>query len=439
VTRGSATSVATIALAVVATASGLLAAAAFLGTPVASGATVSLRVESAGAPAPIFDGTVSTLPHLVDGGDGSGAHPCSGPSGSPASATATGALDDAMRAAGITWLGRWDPSFRDFFIDRIGPYASSPPDEYWSLSVNGRFSSGGCLARVADGDAVRFYFGPLFGDPGGGPASAPGKLQPGPWAENTPIGSEIGPSAGRLRRIRAAAERFLRRTGGTGEEWAALALAVRGGKGAATSPGQAAAALLGPRLAAQRRDGSIEGDVNATALAVIALSDRRRADFRRYASLFGPSAGRARVAARWLARQQLPDGGFGFRAGVAADVDSTGLAAWGLALAGRRGAARRAGAFIARARNPDGGFPSLPGGGSNAQSTGLALVGLRVSGIGPRPAAPGGGGPTPLAYLASLARRDGSIAYARGASPTPVWSTAQALLGLTTKAKLLLK
>jgi hypothetical protein len=279
------------------------------------------------------------------------------------------------------------------------------------LTVNGHFSSGGCLARVADGDAVRFYFGSLFGAPGAA-AGPPGNPQPGPWAENTPISSEIGPSAAKLRRIGAAAARFLCRNGGAGEEWAALALAVRSGEGRA----RAAANLLGVRLADRRRDGSIDGDVNATALAVIATG--------------GWAAG------RWLAREQLSDGGFGFRAGAPADIDTTGLAAWALALEGRRAAVRRAGAFVASAANPDGGFPSLPGGSSNAQSTGLALVGLRVSGIGPRPAR-AGGGPTPLAYLASLARRDGSIAYDGAISPTPVWSTAQALLGLATKEKLL--
>jgi len=182
---------------------------------------------------------------------------------------------------------------------------------------------------------------------------------------------------------------------------------------------RAAARLLGGRLTHRRDDGSIDGDVNATALAMLAGAQVRR----------GEESG------RWLVRQQLADGGFGFRRGAPADIDTTGLAAWALALEGRRSAARRAGAFLARALNPDGGLPSVPGRASNAQSTGLALVGLRVSDVGPRPGPPAA--PTPLGYLASLARRDGSIAYSRTAAPTPVWSTAQALLGLTTKWVLL--
>ena len=56
----------------------------------ARGATVNLRVDSAGTPETLFDGTVTTLPHAVDGSDGSGLHPCSGPSVSAPAATATG-------------------------------------------------------------------------------------------------------------------------------------------------------------------------------------------------------------------------------------------------------------------------------------------------------------------------------------------------------------
>jgi hypothetical protein len=91
---------------------------------------------------------------------------------------------------------------------------------------------------------------------------------------------------------------------------------------------------------------------------------------------------------------------------------------------------------VRSAQAADGGFPIVPGGASNAQSTGVALIALRVTGLGPRPTA-GPGGPTSLDYLASLARRDGSVAYRPGERPTPVWTTAQALLGLTTAGKLI--
>jgi hypothetical protein len=381
----------------------------------ADAAVVTLSVTAAGAPAPLFEGPVSTQAHSVDGGDGSGAHPCSGSSSSVPGPTATGALDDAMRTAGISWRGNWDPSFRDFFIDRIGPYASAAPDRYWSLTVDGRFSAGGCLTQVADGDSVRFFYGPLYGQ--GSPQPPPATPQnPGGGAGSPGAATKAGPAPKRLRRVAANAIRFLRRR--RGEAWGQLALALRG----EGDPAAAAAALVGPRLDSQAADGSFGADVNATALAVLALRVSRPRSATR--------------AAAWLVATQSSGGGFGYRPGVAADVDTTGLAGWALAVEGRSAAVSRAAAFLRSAQAADGGFPALPGGASNAQSTGLATVALRLAGIGPRHSlAPSGRGP--LDYLVSLAHRDGSIAYRPGSSPTPAWTTAQALLGLTSRAKLL--
>lgn len=349
-----------------------LAAVVTAATPEAKAALVSLRVESFSAPVPLFEGTVETAPHEVDGGDGSGLHPCEGPTGEAAAPTATGALDDALRETGISWRGNWNPSIRDFFVDRIGSYASASPDRYWSLTVNGDFSAGGCLTRVADGDAVRFYYGPLFGAP---PDDEP--ATPSPPAGQGSAGAE-GPTAATKRQPRALrgiarrATGYLRKARGVGEDWAGLALVLRDGR-----------ELLG----------SARG-----------LTDRLR---------------------------RLPGG-----RSIGHDVDLTALAAWSLAARGRFAAARRAAAFVRSAQDADGGFPAVPGGDSNAQSTGVALIALRVAGLGPRPtAAPGA--PTPLDYLASLAGPDGSVAYRPGVSTTPIWTTAQVLLGLTTKAKLM--
>jgi hypothetical protein len=393
------------------------AAVAVLAAPSASAVVVTLSVDGYGAPAPLFEGTVSTQPHPVDGGDGSGPHPCSGSSASAPVPTATGALDDAARTAGIPWRGNWDPSFRDFFIDRIGPYASAPPDRYWSLTVNGRFSAGGCLAQVSNGDSVRFFYGPLFesGSPAA-PGGAPGDgSATGPEGQPDPHGSD-SITRRRLRGVAAHAVRFLRRQ--QGEEWARLALGVRGDG----DPAAAAAALVGERLGSQSGDGSFGSEVNATALAVIALHQSRPR-----------AAARASV---WLASAQTATGGFGYRPGAPADIDTTGLASWALAVEGKAAAVVRAAAFIGSAQSADGGFPALPGGAPNAQSTGLATVALRLAGIGPRRVlSPSGSGP--LDYLASLAARDGSIAYRPHSAPTPAWTTAQALLGLTSKARLL--
>jgi hypothetical protein len=389
---------------------------ATLAVPPAGAAVVTLSVTAAGAPAPLFEGSVDTQPHAVDGGDGSGGHPCSGSPSSAPAATATGALDDAMRSAGISWRGNWDPSFRDFFIDSIGPYASAAPDRYWSLTVNGRFSAGGCLRQVVDGDAVHFFYGPLY-EPVS-PVSPPAVPEgPDGGSKSPGTATKRGTRPQKLRSVVGAAVRFLRRQ--RGEAWARLALALRG----EGDPAAAAAALIGkPRLASQAADGSFGGDVNVTALAVLAL-DRSRPR----------SAGRATA---WLVAIQAPSGGFGYRPGVVADIDTTGLVSWALALRGRSAAVSRAAAFVRSAQVADGGFPALPGGESNAQSTGLATIALRVAGIGPRRSLVGSGR-GPLDYLVSLARRDGSIAYRPRSSPTPAWTTAQALLGLTAKTRLL--
>lgn len=384
----------------------------------ARAAVVELRVDSATNPVPLFDGAVNTLPHSVDGGDGSGPHPCNGPSATTPSATATGALDDAMRGAGLPWRGNWDPSFRDFFIDRIGPYASAAPDRYWSLTVNGHFSAGGCLTEVESGDTVRFTYGPLFAEPAApsGPA-APG----GPRSEGAGTGAVPVPipdlTRRKMRGIAARAAAYLRRgPGGIGADWARLALTVRRGR----DPGPAAAPLIRGRLG-QLQNGSIEADVNATAMAVLALERRR------------PRA--AASAARWLTSIQSPSGGFGFRPGVVADVDTTGLATWALAFAGRGAAARLGAGFVRSAQAADGGFPSVPGGAANAQSTGLGLVALRAAGVGARVRS--AMGLSAADFIAALARPDGSISYASAAAPTPTWTTAQALLGLMSRKKLL--
>jgi hypothetical protein len=383
----------------------------------ARGALVEVRVDTSSGTV-LFDSTVETTPHAVDGGDGSGPHPCSGGGPTPLP-TATGALDDAMRGAGIGWHGSWDPSFRDFFVDRIGTYASAPPDDYWSLTVDGRFSSGGCLATVRDGDLVHFEYGSLFGDPEAPPPPAGTPASPGSPGGGSGSGSTPPPTThARIRALADRAAEFLRlHRGGPGAGWGRLVLAVRRGRGLE----DAAAALLGDRLEHQRRDGSLGGDVNATATAVLALG--------------GSQPRRARAAACWLVRVEQPGGGFGFRPGVAADVDTTALVAWALARARRGAAAHRAAAFIAAAQDSDGGFAAISGGASNAQSTGLALVALRVAGPGPRLTSSAGA--TPLDYLASLARPDGSIEYAAGSHPTRAWTTAQALLGLTGRGRLL--
>jgi prenyltransferase beta subunit len=193
--------------------------------------------------------------------------------------------------------------------------------------------------------------------------------------------------------------------------------------------GQSARRVGGRDLVAQleghiRRNGSVSGQVNLTAFAVLAL---------RGAGVGGGSGAVTR-AQRWLAAQQDGDGGFSFAtAGSGSDVDDTGAALE--ALGGDRaagGVRARAVAFLRRQQDRDGGFPSQPGTGSNAQSTAWAIQGLEASGASPG-ALHRAGGPSPLDYLDSLAAPSGLIRYSRGVVQTPVWVTGEALMAMEGK------
>jgi hypothetical protein len=132
-----------------------LCAAVLLTSP-AWGTEVRLRVE--GAQQTIFEGVVDTAPRVLDGGDGTGPHPCRGDDPDNPRPTPTTALADAATATGFSWHGNWDPSFNDFFVDAVGPDASQPPTSYWGILRNGRYTAGGCTETVAQGDDVLFAY-----------------------------------------------------------------------------------------------------------------------------------------------------------------------------------------------------------------------------------------------------------------------------------------
>ncbi|HWD63711.1 MAG TPA: prenyltransferase/squalene oxidase repeat-containing protein [Solirubrobacteraceae bacterium] len=159
-------------------------------------------------------------------------------------------------------------------------------------------------------------------------------------------------------------------------------------------------------------NGSVQGQTNLTAFAILA---ERAA---------GVAPGARSIG--WLVHQQDSDGGFNFAAaGGQSDVDDTGGVLEALAGSGHHRTIRRAVRFIRRQQNRDGGFPAQPGTTSNAQSTAFAVQGLDAVGV-----------PlarlrhSPLVYLDSLIGADGHVAYARGQNQTPVWVTAQADLAL---------
>jgi Prenyltransferase and squalene oxidase repeat len=171
-----------------------------------------------------------------------------------------------------------------------------------------------------------------------------------------------------------------------------------------------------------RGDGSISGQVNLTAFAVLAL----RAD--------GVGLASDSKTMRWLVRQQDADGGFSFAGtGGSSDVDDTGAALEALAGDGAAGHAKsRAVAFLRRQQDSDGGFPSQPGMGSNAQSTAWAIQGLEAAGVSPA-TLHRGGAVSPLAYLDSLVGANGAVRYSRGVTQTPVWVTGEALMAMEGK------
>ena len=191
--------------------------------------------------------------------------------------------------------------------------------------------------------------------------------------------------------------------------------------------------LLSRLLAFRQRDGSFSDLSDLTAFAVFAL----------LAAGYPATDPLVQGAARWLARQQDADGGFGFGPrGGGSDVDDTATVVQALvdAAGPRRSGARpgggrfaaavsRASAYLVAAQNRDGGFPQEPGGESNAQSTAWAIQGLIADGRDVA-ALTHDGSRSPLGYLQSLLAPDGSVRYSRTGSQTPVWVTAQALTAL---------
>ncbi|MGH2915902.1 MAG: prenyltransferase/squalene oxidase repeat-containing protein [Solirubrobacteraceae bacterium] len=169
-----------------------------------------------------------------------------------------------------------------------------------------------------------------------------------------------------------------------------------------------------------RRDGSVRGQVNLTAFAVLALR----------ATSAAPSA----RTLHWLAAQQDRDGGFSFVGGGSSDPDDTGAALQALADDPAAGAVvSRAVAYLRSVQDRDGGFANQSGAGSNAQSTAWAVQGLIAAGIAPSSVRRDGGS-SPLSYLESLVGPDGAMRYARGMVQTPVWVSGEGLMALEGKA-----
>jgi hypothetical protein len=139
----------------------------------------------------------------------------------------------------------------------------------------------------------------------------------------------------------------------------------------------------------------------------------------------GRAAPKAHVT--YLLRSQGKKGGFAWYRGGAPDSNDTAAAIQALRAAGVRGKPiARAIAYLRTQQNKDGGFRLATGRESDAQSTAFAVQAFVAAGIRPPRSA--------FAYLAGLARADGSYRYSRAYAVTPVWVTGQVLPALARKA-----
>lgn len=142
-----------------------LACASLGGAAVAQAAPVTVKVRIEGATKTLFEGPVTTDVHAVTG-DSTGPHQCDGTNGGANATpgpTATDALDDAVRHAGLTWAGSFDPSFSDFIINRIGP-DSATSSRFWGYAVQGKQPTvGGCQFELSSGQEVLWAYD-IFSD-----------------------------------------------------------------------------------------------------------------------------------------------------------------------------------------------------------------------------------------------------------------------------------
>lgn len=175
--------------------------------------------------------------------------------------------------------------------------------------------------------------------------------------------------------------------------------------------------LPGELIGRRRKDGSLEGQVNQTAYAVLAL---------RAAGLDGSTLGKS---AAWLRRAQNRDGGWGSVPKARSEADSTGATLQALAVAPGGGGELAEGArWLSSKQRSDGSWALTQGAAGNSQSTAWAVQGLRAAGRDPSSVRSGGS--SPLQYLAARQASDGHYRYSTGSDQTPVWVTAQALTGV---------
>lgn len=167
----------------------------------------------------------------------------------------------------------------------------------------------------------------------------------------------------------------------------------------------------------QADDGSFQHQVNLTAYAILA---------QRAAGESGNSIGRA---ASWLRSIQNKNGGWASVPKGESEPDSTGSVMQALAVSpGKRGMIDDAAKWLERTQHKDGGWSLTEGAASNSQSTAWAIQGLVAADISPGTIK--NDGTSGADFLFSRQASDGRFAYSGTSDQTPVWVTAQALMGV---------
>jgi hypothetical protein len=137
----------------------LLIAAVACAPAAAAKIAVNVRVE--GIHKTLLEGRIFTGIHKVDSGDGTGSHKCDGTNGGAGTVpgpTATGALDDAVKLAGLTWAGSYSSSFDDIVVNQIGPDAKTDT-KFWGVALQGKsLQVGGCQQIVSNSDEVLWAY-----------------------------------------------------------------------------------------------------------------------------------------------------------------------------------------------------------------------------------------------------------------------------------------
>jgi energy-coupling factor transport system substrate-specific component len=183
-------------------------------------------------------------------------------------------------------------------------------------------------------------------------------------------------------------------------------------EGAGVNPRSFAGQDLIDELQGRQADnGSFEGWPGTTSYSVIALRTA------------GATGGLEKTLT-WLGNVQNSDGGWGDEPGLESNVDVTAAVMQAMP---NTAAAARGLSYLRKHQHSNGGFALGGSGGVNSQSTGWAVQGIIAAGTDP--AGITSGGNSALDYLTVQQAGDGHFRYSASSDQTPVWVTAEALVG----------